>query len=165
MSKAFLNLKSVSSETFVRSFQFKLLDDITFTNTRLAKIGYVPHDTCTFCEVESETVYHLFYQCSLTYLFWKNFENFWFVLSGQREELTLQDVFIGKLEKSELLNYLLILAKLHIWLSRKHSKIPNFDVFKELIDLKYRTEKYIAVKNNTQKKFQARWHLYIINNS
>ena len=69
VSKAFLNLKSVSSETFVRSFQFKLLDDIIFTNTRLAKIGYIAHDTCTFCEVESETVYHLFYQCPLTYLF------------------------------------------------------------------------------------------------
>ena len=82
MSKAFLNLKSVLSETFVRSFQFKLLDDIIFTNARLAKIGYVAHDTCTFCEVESETVYHLFYQCPLTYLFWKNFENFGFALSG-----------------------------------------------------------------------------------
>ena len=106
--------------------------------------------TSTFCEVESETVYHLFYQCPLTYLFWKNFENFWFILSGQREELTLQDVFIGKLEKSELLNYLLIPAKLHIWLSRQHSKIPNFDAFKKLVDLKHRTEKYIAVKKKTR---------------
>ena len=146
VSKVFLNLTSVSSETFVRSFQFKLLNDITFTNTRLAKIGYVPLDTCTFCELESETVNHLFYQCSLTFRFWKNFENFWFVLSGQREELTLQDVFTGRLEKSELLNYLLILAKLHIWLSRKHSKTPNFEVFKALINSKYRTEKYITVK-------------------
>ena len=63
VSKVFLNLTSVSSETFVRSFQFKLLNDITFTNTRPAKIGYVPHHTCTFCELESETVNHLFYQC------------------------------------------------------------------------------------------------------
>ena len=102
MSKVLLNLKSVSSETFVRSFQFEMLNDITFTNTRLAKIGYVPHDTCTFCEVESESVYHL---CSLTHFFLEYFENFCFVSSGQREELTLQDVFIGKLEKSDLLNY------------------------------------------------------------
>ncbi len=77
----------------------------------------------------------------------------------------LKDVFIGKIEKSDLLNYFLILAKLHIWLSRKHSKIPNIDVFKELVHLKYRTEKYIAVKNNMQSKFQTRWHLYISNNS
>ena len=48
ISKVFLNFKSVASETFVRSFQFKLLDDITYTNMHLAKIGYVSHDSCTF---------------------------------------------------------------------------------------------------------------------
>ena len=63
--KAFLNLKTVSSETFIRSFQFKFLDDIIYTNVRLAKIGYVPKDTCTFCDVDSETVLHLFYECPL----------------------------------------------------------------------------------------------------
>ena len=99
VSKVFLNLLSVSSETFIRSFQLKLLDDIVFTNKRLAKIGYVLHDTCTFCKVETETIYHLFYECPFTLLFWENFENFWFVLSGKREKFTLQDVYIGKLEK------------------------------------------------------------------
>ena len=44
VSKVFLNLLSVSSETFIRSFQLKLLDDIVFTNKRLAKIGYNLHD-------------------------------------------------------------------------------------------------------------------------
>ena len=160
VSKVFLNLLSVSSETFVRSFQFKLLNDIVFTNKRLAKIGYVQHDTCTFCKVNPETVYHLFYECPLTRVFWENFENFWFVLTGQREKLTLQDVYIGNLEKCELLNYFITLAKLHIWLSRKQSKIPKCEAFIELVDQKYRTEKYIAVKNNTQKQFQARWQLY-----
>ena len=66
-SNAFLNIKSYSSETFIRSFQFKLLADITFTNQRLAKIGYVPNDLCTFCEERSETVHHLFYECSFSY--------------------------------------------------------------------------------------------------
>ena len=170
VSKVFLNLLSVSSETFIRSFQLKLLDDIVFTNKRLAKIGYVLHDTCTFCKVETETIYHLFYECPFTLLFWENFENFWFVLSGKREKFTLQDVYIGKLEKCELLNYLITLAKLHIWQSRKQDKIPECEVFLKQVDVKYRTEKYIAVKNNTQKQFQAkwllyRWHLFIINNS
>ena len=97
VSKVFLNLLSVSSETYIRSFQLKLLDNIVFTNKRLAKIGYVLHDTRTFCKVETETTYHVFYECPFTLLFWENFENFWFVLSGEREKFTLQDVYIGKL--------------------------------------------------------------------
>jgi len=74
-------------------------------------------------------------------------------------------VFIGKSGKSDLLNYLLILAKLHIWSSRHFAKRFNFDVFEEIVDIKYRTEKYIASKNNTERKFQAKWQVYIINTS
>ena len=37
VSKAFLNVRSISSETFIRSFQFKILNDRTFTNYHLAK--------------------------------------------------------------------------------------------------------------------------------
>ena len=52
----------------------------------------------------------------------------------------LQDVYIGKLEIScELLNYLMVLAKLHIWRSRKQDKIPECEVFLKQIDVKYRT--------------------------
>ena len=152
--KAFLNLKTVSSETFISSFQFKFLDDIIYTNVRLAKIGYVPKDTSTFCDVDSETVLHLFYECPFTNRFLKKFEDFWFAFSNEHEELSQRDVFIGKLGKSDLLNYFIILAKLHIWSSRHCTKSPNFDVFKEIVDIKYRTEKYIASKNNTEKKFR-----------
>jgi len=52
VSKAFLNLKAVSSETFIRSFQINFLDDIIYTTVQLAKIGYVLKDTCTFCDVD-----------------------------------------------------------------------------------------------------------------
>ena len=66
VSEAFLMVRSISSETFVRRCQFKILNNITFTNHRLAKIGYAQNDLCTFCGVESETLYHLFYECSFT---------------------------------------------------------------------------------------------------
>ena len=46
-------------------------------------------------------------------------------------------------------------------MSRKHSLTPDKAAFKEVINMKYKTEKYIAVKNNTQRKFQARWKVFI----
>ena len=131
VSNAFLNIKSYSSETFIRSFQFKLLADITFTNQRLAKIGYVLNDLCTFCEEGSETVHHLFYECSFSYCFWKQFENFWSMLSGKYIEFTLKDVFVSRQvgKSDQLLNYLFILAKLHIWNCRKRRVRPNLEIF------------------------------------
>ena len=67
-----------------------------------------------------------------------------------------QDVFIGKLGKSDLLSYLIILAKMQNWSSRHFSKRPNFDVLKEMVDLKYRTEKYMASKTTIEKKCRAK---------
>ena len=52
-------------------------------------------------------------------------------------------------------------AKWHIWTSRKCCLIPDIAAFKEVINMKYKTERYIAVKNNMQRKFQARWKLFI----
>jgi len=65
----------------------------------------------------------------------------------------------------DLLNYFIILVRLHIWSSRHFAKRPNFDVFKERVDIKYRTEKYITSKTNTEKKFQKKWQVFINNRS
>ena len=66
-------------------------------------------------------------------------------------------MLLGKLDTgTELLNYFIILSKLHIWISRKHGVTPNFNVFKEIGKVKFITEKYLALKNNTGCKFRAR---------
>ena len=122
-----------------------------------------------FCRVSPETVNHLFYECTDTNQFWKDFKNFWFAFSGNHVELSLQDVMIGKLDEVRgLLNYFLTVAKWHIWTSRKRCLSPDIAAFKEVINMKYKTEKYIAVKKKKKtktrkekKNIQARWKLFI----
>ena len=101
-------MKTASSEMFISSFRFKILNNITFTSlfSSSQNTGYVRDDSCTFCRVSSETVNHLFYECFHTNQFWKDFKNFWFALSGKHVEFSLQDVLIGKLDEvSDLLKY------------------------------------------------------------
>ena len=38
---------------------------------------------------------------------------------------------------------------------------PSLGFFKEIVKVKFRTQKYIAFKNNAMSKFQARWQLYL----
>ena len=70
-------------------------------NSRLVKIDYVP-DLCTSGRDSSETVHHLFYDCSYSNQFWKAFKIIWFGLSGENVELTFQDILVGKLDKVSL---------------------------------------------------------------
>ena len=46
VTKVFIKVKTVSYEMFIRSFQFKILNN--FHNSRLAEIGYVQDGSCTF---------------------------------------------------------------------------------------------------------------------
>ena len=48
--------------------------------------------------VSSETVNHLFYECSHTeqFLIWKDFKYFLYALSGKHVENFLQDVLVDK---------------------------------------------------------------------
>ena len=43
-------------------------------------------------------VYHLFHDCSYTNQFWKAFKIIWFGFTGKNVELTLQDIFVGKIK-------------------------------------------------------------------
>ena len=71
-------------------------------------------------------------------------------------------MLLGKLDAEiDLLNFFITLVKLHIWISRKHDVTPNLSAFKDIVKAKLREEKYIAMKNNTERNFQARWQLYI----
>ena len=46
-----------------------------FTNLRLAKIGLIQSDLCTFCNTDVETIDYLFFYCVYSRAFWEEFES------------------------------------------------------------------------------------------
>ena len=61
----------VSLETKIREFQYKVLNNIVFTNEKLFKIKMTDSPQCTFCKNEIESLEHLFYSCEITRSFWE----------------------------------------------------------------------------------------------
>ena len=113
--KAFLLAKSVALETCVECFQFKILNDILFLNTRLAKIGRIRSDLCSFCQTSPETLEHFFYRCSFSTEFWTKFENVWLTVARKQIKLDYINIILGILDqRSNLLNYFIILGKLYL---------------------------------------------------
>lgn len=105
----------VASETYVWSFQYRVLNFILFTNDKLFKIGLSDSDKCSFCGTYTEDLYHLFFNCSFVQAFWNVFTVWWFDLSGEYLTLSLKDIMVGLLQRNDSLNYLIILGKLTIW--------------------------------------------------
>ena len=68
---------SIVVESYVKAFQYKVINSILYTNTKLYKIGFRTNDLCTFCDNQPESLTHLFYHCSRSKQFWIEFELFW----------------------------------------------------------------------------------------
>ena len=58
-----------------------------------------------------------------------DFASYWFLVSGKRVDLTLQDVLDAEID---LLNFFITLVKLHIWISRKHGVTPYLRILLRL---------------------------------
>ena len=160
LKKIFRLPHKVSFEPYIKAFQFKVLNSILFTNTKLCKIGYISDDNCSFCKSEPEALYHVLFYCSHVQRFWKDFEYYFYLLTKEFFHLTLRDVMIGILyEKGPLLNYLFLIAKSFIWGCRRNQTLPNITAFKERAKIKYETEKFICVKTNCMDKFNKKWAL------
>ena len=60
----------VPLETKISEFQYKVLNNIVFTNEKLFKIEVIDSPQCTFCKNEIESLEHFFYNCEITGSFW-----------------------------------------------------------------------------------------------
>ena len=105
----------------------------------------IQNDLCTFCQASQETIKQLFFQCVHSKKFWNDFENYWLSITKKQRKLDYKSIIIGVLdEKSDLLNYLIILCKLYLWNCRNNSCAPVFSPFEVMVQSKYNTEKLIA---------------------
>lgn len=53
----------VALDTYTRDFQYKILNRILFTNSKLFKLKLVESSLCSFCDKNEETLEHLFVFC------------------------------------------------------------------------------------------------------
>ena len=117
---------TVAFEPYLKAFQYKALNAILFSNTKLHKIGFIEDDKCSFCRHEPETLHHLMVHCPYSEQFWTDFKSFYFSLTGQRVQLSMRDVMFGIItSKCNLLNYLLLVGKLYLWECRRNKVLPN----------------------------------------
>jgi len=76
------------------------------------------------------------------------------------------NIILGILgQRSNLLNYFIILGKIYLWNRRKNKQIPLFLPFENVVNRKYEIEKLIASQSILSlKHFQAKWNLVLNKN-
>ena len=138
-SDTVINWKKVYSLPFrttldskLREFQYKILNNIVFTNDKLFRFGLSHSPNCTFCNEEPESLEHLLLRCKVSSEFWKE------VLSWLRENKVVIESFteigllLGFFEETEdffIINHVLLLGKYYIYVRKCLGSLPSLRGF------------------------------------
>ena len=151
---------SVTLDTKLRAFQYKLLNRIVFTNDKLFRFNIVESPLCTFCTVDEESLEHLLFFCEVTELFWKEILSWLARCSDEAIDFLITEVLFGKFDRDNdfmVINHLILLAKFFIYRCKLDKIIPSFEVFKAKLKATRDLELFIARKNNSLLKHYSKW--------
>ena len=154
-----MDIYRVTNIVKYRSFQYRLLQRGLVTNIQLYKWGVVDSELCSFCNLEQETLMHLFCRCTEVQDLWKK------VFSYCREQFNIElqfneeAVIFNNLVKNKLsaVNFVCLVVKQYIYRQRCLKKNLCFQSLKGIIQYLRNIEKYIAIKNGKIVKHVKKW--------
>ena len=144
----------------LRSFQYKILNNILYLNKNLHTFGLSNTQLCSFCKMEEETISHLFYYCIHIQDIWDQVQ-IYFPDCFHFSKLTLQTTIFGfhNIDNDNFLiqNDILLFFKLYIYNARK--RVLSFNNFLNEVSKIKNLEKRVAGNNrNKCKRFRKKWH-------
>ena len=125
--------QKTTTESRMRIFQYKILNNILYLNNRLYKFGYVESPMCSLCNSETETMTHLFCHCSKTDQMWNSLTSWCkgcLTLPVPEPSTAILGIFDIWDEKSKLINHILILFKFFLHANRNIKPPVHFHALK-----------------------------------
>ena len=129
-------------------------------NNRLYKFGYVESPMCSLCSSETETMTHLFCNCSKTDQMWNSLTSWYkgcLTLPVLEPSAAILGFFDVRDEKSRLINHILILFKFFLYANRNIKHTVNFHALKLFISSVQKIENKIAFNGNKLDQHLSKW--------
>lgn len=152
-------------EIKLRWFQIRLVHRILATNTTLMYMNIINENTCSFCRRDHENIYHLFWACHFTHLFWTRLESFLSTHCENTKFLKLNERIIlfghdSTFRSDPTFDMIILHAKFYIYKCKINRAAPQFICFRRYLKQMYETQKHISVVNMTYNKFETNWFPY-----
>ena len=140
-------------------FQYRVLTRKLTTNAIRAKWDQMVPSTCSLCNMERETIVHLFHDCKEIKVLWRNLRKCCKYYSSINVEFTKQTIILNNYngKNKELINLLIVVMKQHIYAEKCKQNHPNFPGFMAKVSEWYEIDKILAIEHQKYKKFQKKW--------
>jgi hypothetical protein len=118
----------------------------------------VDHDRCSFCDIDSETLVHMFVECNFVTDVWNQLHA-WLVKNGytQLKPFSKKDIILGIKDVDIVVNLCIQIVKISIYRCRLNHSRPTMAAVKANIKYIMFIETYIAQTNNNMNKFYGKW--------
>ena len=143
-------------------FQYKIIHNILPTQASLFRSNLAENDVCPLCNLESQSLSHMLFSCTVSSSLWNLFTRWWQKTFGHHISLTETIILYGWHQEPGsntwiALNYSLIIAKYHIFATSVRGGILDFENFLFRLKDKLSTLQAVATKNNKLDKFKETW--------
>ena len=148
-TKIFILPSLTTYNTYLRSFQYKILYNILFLNKKLYLSEITKSPLCSYCNTNDETPIHLFCECNSTKSSWLQL-NRHFHSHLKFPELTPQTAILGIFNDSVsniyLINHILLLFESYIYKSQNEHRLNIHELLANILTIK-KLEKVTAFGN------------------
>jgi hypothetical protein len=146
-------------------FQTRLIYRILPTNRYLFLCKIVSNDCCTFCNLERETISHLFWSCGITQIFWKDLIHR-MTEGNTSNNLKLSEEFIlfgtsQNIQTDSVLDFIILCAKFFLYKCKLENSLPRLHCFLKVLQHAYTVEKRIFWLKGKSEQFDEAWLSYL----
>jgi hypothetical protein len=151
-------------DTKLRAFQYKFIKCILPANDFLLKCKIVNSSLCDLCNMHTETIMHLFWECPVSQAFWSDVSRF---LHNNNIEIQLdyKMIALGLISQAKInniTNFILITAKYFLYHCKLNKSKPIMAHFLSEIKQRKQIESIIAKNKNKLATHTAKWSNIII---
>ena len=131
LTQSFQLPHTVALEPYVKAFQYKVLNGILYTNSKLYQIGYIQQAISVPNEPGRQSRFIIFFYFLVHFhrIFGPILNLFGTYSQIKKIQLSLQDIIVGvvttKCPSHHLLNYMLLIGKLYLWVCRANKTPPK----------------------------------------
>ena len=155
-TKKYFNLAfSITKETKLTMFQYKILHDIVYTKSKLFKAKLASDDLCYLCLETKQDLIHMLVSCPMVSEFWKTFLVWLETYTSTKLDLPAVKILYGTIEDdhlSKLINHLLLVAKYYIYCCSINEEPLSLSVYQTIVKNKAEIEKQISVRSNSPER-------------
>ena len=160
----FITCFKMTKNVPLRGVQYKILHNAYPTMKHLFHWRIKASPNCTSCNIPETTV-HAIWECNIASQTIENLQRTLNAVMINRSHcLITKEKFLYGVKSKPVISMIFTLIKRSLILQREEKIIITEETINKIISQEYKVEKYIATKQDSMHKFNARWRDYSLTN-